>query len=260
MLHAYDEALQRENLLYQKFRHRQADPTRPQKWGDSVKLSNDQNVNLDIVQAAQIFVDVGPFACPRPVYLDTDVLPRVQPGTAFFTNRPTYSYQLVIGCGDAAVLEETQVLPTTVFCTALQVYARRLVAATGGAVDPFKKSIWASLDGETPSSPQCFAYENVSLAIAAATITINPPWWCTHMMATTAAGENSQRLAVQVVGPINNLTGVTPLGTFYMAWSVTASSAGTINQPVPVPRNMISYTFRREVTTAANNYTIWYCR
>ncbi len=260
MHYNYDPVLQDANRQFQKYKEEGGDADRPQKWGDSVALPNNSGVNLDVIQPYQLFVDIGPFGCARPVYLDTDVLPRIQPGSAFFTNRPTYSYRLVMGIGHAALTEDTDVMPSTVFCTSLQVYARRLVEATGGAIDSFRKAIWASIDGETPSSPQCFGYENFTMGIGTAVATMNPPWWCTHMMATTAAGENSQRLACQVVSPINNFAGVTATGTFFFTWSSTASAPGPINQPVPIPRNMISYTFRREVTTAANNYTVWYCR
>lgn len=256
-----DPVIQRENLLYQQFRQHGAGVQRQQKWGDSVLLPMNQSVVLDVVQPEQIFVDVGPFAESRPIFLDTDVLPRVQAGSAFFLNRPCYSYRLVIGVGDAAIVEETQVLPTSVFCTSLQVYARRLVAAVGGALDPFKKAIWASLNAETPSSPQVIGYETFTLGIGTALATANPPWWATHFFATTGPGENSQRVGIQATSPPNSLSGVsTGAAAFYSCWSGTASAPAAPPTPVPMPRNMTKYEFRREVTTASQTYTVWYCR
>jgi hypothetical protein len=47
---------------------------------------------------------------------------------------------------------------------------------------------------------------------------------------------------------------------FYGSWSGTGSAPASPSTPVPVPRNMSSYGFRREVSTGVNNYTLWYCR
>lgn len=257
---APDSALQYEHSLYENMRARfgEDDEKRPQKWGDSVALQNNPAVPQATIQAEQVFVDVGPFPVPRPIYLDTDVFPRLQAGGAFITNRPCYAYRLIIGIGHGAVIEETFNLPATVFGTSLQVYARRLQHNSPDPAGGFRKQIWATTLGESPSSPTVVAYETFSLGIGTALADMNPPWWTTHMMTQGQGGENSQTLSVTFQAPPQNGGGNGNMRICYTAGA--SGAAGTAPVPVPVPRNMSSYAFRREVTTALQNYTVWYCR
>lgn len=108
--------------------------------------------------------------------------------------------------------------------------------------------------GLTNSQPlRCIGVQVFSLGIGVALGAMVIPAGCTHVFAAPAGGENSQSIWMQLTVAGSANTAAFPLGS-------STGIAGFPEQPIPLPVNtsITGYNFRRNVTTAAIDYVVFY--
>lgn len=246
-----DPVLQGAHQLWQEYNLRgtpaQLESARPMKWGDRYALDNDVNV-IGATQPGYTFIDIGPFPTPVTLRFDQDI-ERLPAGLA----QPTWIYTMSIGLGDTAIVRDFDELPRTIVAQSLQVTVRRrqaIVNPSSQASPQFLMNLWVTpITGGMQPTP--IGHQTVSLGIGTALGTIVPPRLATHVMAGVVNGESPQGLWLVVTFP-------TGFSAQAYALSAVGAAGPLLQNIVPIPPEGLSYQLRRNVTTAALDYTaIW---
>lgn len=103
------------------------------------------------------------------------------------------------------------------------------------------------------ASMRCIGTQVIPMAIGVATQPMAVLAAATHVLCCPAGGENSQSLWMQVAVSGSGQPAALPVGA-------SDNRAGFINVPVPIPvhSSITSYSLRRNVTTAAIDYVVFY--
>jgi len=224
---------------------------RPMKWGDTQVQRNSVAPGGN---TEYCYVDVGPFPEPVNLRLTANCVPA---NPLFFLGpiQATWTYRLVytIGSGSATV-QTFDALPRVVRCTSLQVYAARRNNSLLNEPDAMPMSIWATPQESGSGLPVPFSYFTLNFGIGTGLLNVPmPPRIATHVTMYGVAGENN-KLFLQFLPP-----GATDEQMVLLYAPAGSGSIGMNGQPLPIPFEASVYRFRRDVTTAAKDYTLAWC-
>lgn len=248
-----DLRLMQAHALYQRFReegaHPGENPRRPMKWGDSIIFRNNVALNQEYC-----FVDIGPFPMPVVVRLEHILVG----ADAFFggLSQPQVQFRLVWNLGESAQSQEFPALPRHIVARSLQVYARRIQSGSSNEPAQMTYALWATPQEGQHAPPVPFLFQQFDLGIgtAIASLVGTVPRLATHVTAYCSTGENN-KLFLTFRAP-----GATSDSWMPLAFTGAPGSAPALSQPLPIPFEASSYFFRRDVTTAALQYTLAWCR